>query len=528
MNFQDSLLSPKNFAASAAALWALLSCWSPSPARAAGIGGYYETEVSARETSDFRWNIGLPKHYFQMKFHAAPARGLDLYSQLSARTNEPWNEKDIFAFERGWGKWWFGSGELYFLVGEERHWIDSPLLKISDQWKASHFNSGSGIRVNIFKAGPFSGGAFYTRNLPADRAEWYGSYYDEISEHSAARISADMRPSFGALERVAFGGTYLGARRLMHKYDGSGAYIASSSLVNEVASADARLFAGGASALVESAVSSKRGSANDPLEGESAVASAAEIRDVNINPLRFQGRIYDYGEGFRSELSRPFGRLARDGNDSDKEFGRRGYYGEASYLWPGKMITVTYKHSSWQSDFDYLTGNQNIRDDYIIFRSTEKYSYGYNAVESRVDFVNGIRAAAAAEASRGRYGSWPGASVEISGDTRDVYSRVQMRVKDIGSSSGYGQRRVLGAEVRYNLSERTQLYARGVAVDAPKTGKNWSSMFYQFRYFVGWDTECYVEYGDGWHTDSLAYDADITDSERVVASVLKLLLKINF
>ena len=46
----------------------------------AGIGGYYETEFSARrDSSEFEWNLSGFKHYFQGKFWSNPAGGVDFF-----------------------------------------------------------------------------------------------------------------------------------------------------------------------------------------------------------------------------------------------------------------------------------------------------------------------------------------------------------------------------------------------------------------------------------------------------------------
>ncbi|PKN02106.1 MAG: hypothetical protein CVU77_01410 [Elusimicrobia bacterium HGW-Elusimicrobia-1] len=498
-------------------------------ASSVGIGGYYETEFSWRKESDFEWNLASPKHYLQTKFWANPRQGVEVYSQFSARTNESWNEKYFFELERGWGKWRFGSGETFFLLKEERHWIDSPLLRISEQSKASYFNDGSGARINFFGAGtPLRASVVLTKSLPKARQEWYGSYFDENAHNFVARLGADFRTPIEALDRISVGGSYLNSALIQQKYDSAGNFLNEHAMINDVISLDAKLSVFDATLTGEWSGSQKKGSANDPLPSENQTAFAAELRDLNLRPLRLQTRFYDYGPGYRSELSRAFGRLSRDGNDADKEFGRRGYYFETGYLWPKKMITFTYKRKYRMSDFDYLTNNQNIREDYIIYRATETYTGSYDAIESRIDFANGIKNISAVELSGDRQGSWPGFLFEISGDTRDVYSRVQFRVKDAGSETGLGERHIIGAEVRYNLSDHLQLYARTVSVNAAKRGRNWSSAFYQLRYFMGWDIEGYVEYGDGWHTDSLSHDSDITDYDRSLVDVVRILFKINF
>jgi len=515
----------------------------------AGIGGYYETEFSARrDSSEFEWNLSGFKHYFQGKFWANPAGGVDFYSQISARTNDRFNQKQLFEFERGWGKWWFGGGEFLALAREERHWIDSPLLKILDQYKASYFNNGLGGRLNIFPSGksPLAASLIFTQRIPdASRQEWYGYYYDEKNSHNlVARMVADFNRAgiglSGVAESLYLGGTYIRNYLGEDKYTSDGRFVAPVKIVNEVYSLDLK-----AGILPEStratlageysfsAKNTAMGAQSFSPSGGNAMTTAAalEIRDVNIPPFRLQGRIYNYDDGYRSELSRAFGRLTRDGNDSDKEFSRNGYYFESSYLWPRRMITFTYKKSAYSSRFDYLTNNQDIREDYIVYYTTENYQVSYDAIESRIDFTNGLKNTIILDVSHNRSGNWPGFLFELSGDTKEVYSRVQYRLKDIGSDSGgLGERHILGIETRYNLSEHLQLYARAVSVSAVKRDLNWASAFYQLRYFVGWDVEGYLEYGDGWHTDSLAYDSDITDysTGRGFADAVRIIFKVNF
>jgi len=56
----------------------------------------------------------------------------------------------------------------------------------------------------------------------------------------------------------------------------------------------------------------------------------------------------------------------------------------------------------------------------------------------------------------------------------------------------------------------------------------WSASFYQLRFNIGWDVESYLEYGDGWLTDNLVYDSDITDNIVSSTAAIKFLLKVNF
>lgn len=495
---------------------------------ATNINGFYETEFVVREGSDFKWNLTTPRHYFQMKFWSNPLYGLDLYAQTVAMTHEPWKKKEYFDFERSWIKYWFKKGEIILLLKEERHWIDSPLLKNVDQGKASFFNNGYGVRLNIFKVGPLDAGIAYTKIFPLKHQEWYGNYFDEEAENFISKTNFTVLDKGDFIERITIGGSYLLRKSQQKKFTDKGVLLFSPNITNEVVSSDLKLNIFGATLVGEYATSKKDGSANSPLSSEDRSASAFELRDLYIRPFRFQTRFYNYGDGYRNELSRGFGRLTRDGNDSDKEFGRKGYYFESSYLWPGKMVTFTYRRNNYTTNFDYLTNNQNIREDYIIYKTDRHYDVIHEALESQVEFINGIRNKVVFERTQNRSGRWPGILFELSGDTRDVYSRVQFRLKDIGSNSGLGERRILSGEIRYNLTDNLQFYTRAVSVESLYRHKNWASAFYQLRYFIGWDIECYLEYGDGWHTDNLVYDGDIVDYERNLTNMVKLLFKVNF
>ncbi len=496
---------------------------------AAGIGGFYETEFVAQKESDFRWNLTTPKHYFQGKFWANPLYGTELYAQASARTNEIWNKREYFDFERGWVKYWFKMGESLILIKEERHWLDSPLLKNVAQHKAAHFNEALSARLNIFKLGPFYGSFIFTHNLPFENLrEWYGNYFDEASRSFISKIGFSLNPRMSFIEKISLGGGYLLKNFEQKKFNIERNFISKHNIKNDIVFFDFKSVFENGAFTAEAAKSSKKGSVNSPSIYEDENAYAFELRDLNIGAFRFQSRFYSYGDGYRNEFSRNFGRLTRDGNDSEKEFGRRGYYFESSYLWPKKMITFTYKRGEYTTRFDYITNYQGVREDYIIYKMITPYSVTYNAVESWIDFKNGIKNRIAVEQSRNRGGEFPGFLFELSGDTEDIYSRIQFRLKDIGSSVGFGERRILSAEAKYNIMNDLQFYTRAAVVESLHKNKNWSSAFFQLRYFIGWDIEGYLEYGEGWHTDTLSYDTDITDYERDIAQKIRLVFKINF
>jgi len=509
---------------------------------ATGFGGLYQTELSIYRDSDFMWNMSLPKHYLQTKFWSNPAGGIDFYGQFGARTDEPWNEKFNFELERAWGKFWHPKMEFIALAKEERHWINSPLLNLVDTGRV--FDNGLAARYDLKDLYGFNMTAIVSRDKPVrhttgvsgqDESEWYGKCFDRDTNVYISRLQKNLYKNLETVSSIDIGSNYITRKRFLERYtiekstDGSIYGFTSSGKIktnNEVVSLDTKLTLYGISLTSEFASSYSSGTAS--VENNSGNALATEIRDIHIGPFWVVGKYFAYDKNFRSEVSSRFGMILGNEDESKKEFIRKGYSGEISYLFPKKFVNLIYKRTDYKVQFDYVYDNQEIGNDYYVVFSSDYFRTIYNSLEFYAEFVKGFKGKIGYEITENRYGRFPGEFFEISGENEFAYGRVQARIKDKNSETGYGERYITGGELRLNLTDRIQLYWRTVDVQSAFLEKNWSSAFYQFRYNIGWDLETYLEYGDGWITDNLAWDTDITDTERDMTHMIKLVLKLNF
>jgi len=509
---------------------------------ATGFGGLYQAELSVYRDSDFKWNMPLPKNYLQTKFWSNPVTGIDFYGQFGARTDDPSNKKYNFELERAWGKFWHPKMEFIALAKEERHWINSPLLNLVDTGRV--VDNGLAARYDLKDLYGFNLTAIASRDKPVrhttgasgqDESEWYGKCFDRDTNVYISRLQKNLYKNLDTVSSIDIGGNYITRKRFLERYtiekstDGRINGFTSSGKIktnNEVVSLDTRLTLYGISLTSEFASSYSSGTAS--VENNSGNALSTEVRDLRIGPFWLVGRYFVYGKNFRSEVSSKFGMRVGNEYESRKEFIREGYSGEISYLFPKKFVNVIFKRTDYKVRFDYVYDNQEIGNDYCVVFSSDYFRTIYNSIEFYAEFVKGFKGKIGYEITENRYGRFPGEFFELSGENEFAYGRVQARIKDKNSGTDYGERYIMGGELRLNLTDRIQLYWRTVDVQSVLLEKNWSSAFYQMRYNIGWDLETYLEYGDGWITDNLAWDTDITDAERNMTHMVKLVLKLNF
>jgi len=497
------------------------------------IGGYYEIECTADKNSDFDWNLRLPKHYLQVKFWSSPITGAEVYGQLAAKTDEPWNNMTDFYLDRVWGKYWFKKGEFLYSAKEERHYIDSPLLYLVNLDKASDKRGwwdnsrGQLVRLNLWELGPVGGSFIVTKDEPVYKQNWYGNYFDQNSLAYISKLSFRIFKTQNSRGNFSIG--YIAKEKDITKfnpvYDASGNVTgyAEQSLFdfkNEIFCADTKFFFPYFTFVTEYAQNQK------PQD----FAYACEMRDILMGPFRLLGRGYHYSENFRDELSNRFsGRNSDYTLNTNPEFDRKGYYAEIVYLFPYKMVNLTYKGNFYETRFEKVKDNQAVRGEYDVSFTTHPYNVNWHYAEVYTEFIKGLKGKIAFEQYNDRNGIWPSYMVELQGESQMAYGRLQMRLKDINSESGLGERFILGAETRVNLTEKMQAYYRTVTVQSNYKKKNWASSFYQIRYNILPDIETYLEYGEGWPTDLLAYDNDIADNEYIdLVHTIKFILKINF
>ncbi|MCS7227596.1 MAG: hypothetical protein NZ839_01375, partial [Endomicrobia bacterium] len=119
--------------------------------------------------------------------------------------------------------------------------------------------------------------------------------------------------------------------------------------------------------------------------------------------------------------------------------------------------------------------------------------------------------------------------LELGWETRVFYPKLQIRIKDIGKdiTTNYGEKIITAFETKLNITDRLQFYIRNLNTYGTKLAKNWYESFIQLRYYIGWDIDFYLEYGNGWDTGNLTYSWVVDNPARTQPQVVKLYVRAN-
>ncbi len=515
-----------------------------SSAHALNINGYYETEFYTKRigNENNRWELQTPRHHLQMKFYAAPYKGVDLYTQFNVDSNDMRSQQKRFFLDRAWGKFWHPKAEIMALKREERHYIDSPLLRLVNQDVVSYNRDSQAVRLEVFDFYKLRGRFLFTvedenkKSLSPQVGEWYGSYYDQKAQSFVANFYRRMYEKKSDRIYVDLGGNFLRKDWQFGKFGSQTDPITGTrSLIlpgediaakNEVYSGELRLGWRGASWNTEVAMSSSVRMGSLSPDGD-ARAYQTEIRDLRLGNFLMRGAYFNYGKNFRSELSSKFsGRRVRTGGSN--EFGRDGYSTELVYFEDAKLVQFTFRRTEYKTQVESSENNPALREDYIVYYSTAGQRVVDQFGEMFVQFVGGLEARMRANNYRSRSGDFWGATIELRGENPVGFGRVQFRVRDIGSDSGLGERYIIGGEFRVNLTDHAQVLTRLVNAQSNFLKRNWWSGFWQLRYFIGTDMEIYFEYGDGGPTGNLAEGGIGDDSTIRPVDQVKLFFRVNF
>ncbi len=465
------------------------------------LEGYYALSIAAQK-NDTRWHFGspdengIPSHYAELKFFSNPNDKLEIYSKLRAWANRDDNSTSEVEFYRP--PWYNAEGhikmrektwESYLFYRQNRFYInDEPLLRLVDDNKLKNDSYGpmaQGVRVDFWDKN-FLGvkglGGTIIISDSGSTVPFGDTYYVTRLRHKV----------WG--ERITSGAMYL---RKDYGPDDTGLQN------NQVYSADVTfsprnlvttgLHLGPVNLeqsrwTAETAWSIRPG--DEQLIGASrarARAIALEARSIVIGDLTLNTWYNDFGEDFRSYLSRRF--------DNDHEFNRVQTHVETIWLVPKKSVTakVTYDHyrkripdepggglrpaTEWYAELymEYINGFKS--------RFAFKQWHGYDAASEVNDFFT--------------YPDWFG---EISVENFLAKIRMQGRVRDAGT---FRQVTVWGFDMQVNITDKLKGYLRAMNVNEKTEARH--TLFAQLKYDLGWGADLYFEYGDPGQSDNLAY-----------------------
>jgi len=447
-----------------------------------GVGGYYELETASYESSDFRWNIAKPMHHLNLKLWSDPVKGSDLYAECGAWSNTS-DPQAKFWLVQSHARFWQQHHELLLTAREERHWINSPLLRLVDVDKVKDDQWGPkalALRYDLHDLAGTNASAVVSRYTTTPAFAYIGKINKNIWR--AGPLDDSLEMGFSALRKEWDDGSGWGLNW------------------NDVFSGDLNLGILGANFIAEYAISSD-------LEGEQkyytdSSAWCMELRGMRIGPLYLTWNRYNYGKYFHDRLSKKF-------DLDDHNFDRDGYYAEAVFLVPKKTINLTYKRDDFVSSYD------EDNNDYDSFFAS-KWRREWNYAEVYTELVGNLKTKLATDWTvKQRTTTTGSAWLELSSENQFAYARMRAKVKDIYTSTSEPYF-TIDMETGVNFGDRWRFYWHL----ADLVGSNiWSNSFYQLRYMVGWNIEAYFEFGSNMDAEALSAEQN---------GLLKSFIRINF
>lgn len=501
------------------------------------INGFYQVEYKNYLKSDFPWNMDLPNHILQMKISAQPTKAADIYAQLTTYSNDLSGKTAEAIFERANAKYWTPKLETIIGFREERHFIDSPLLYLVDINKAADnywwTNHSRIVRLNFQQILKTKGSLYFSKDGIINQYGWYGSNFDYQGDLTVAQTKTQILSLFGGSFRIDLGLNFINKKMDFDKYSSTTGivytYDRHIKAKNQLQGAEFKMSFGKTLLITEYAKSKSQnfGATNNKENS----AFITEIRDLILGPIWITANFFNYGKDFRSEPSNRFsGKYSDFGTNSTPDFSKNGYYTEFNFLVPKKLITLTYKRSQYEYLLDYVSDNPNLFKDYYVSFFTQPYKQTWQYGSILIEFVKGIRTKTYYESFQKTIttATFPSAGIEIFGENPNGIAQLQFKLKDIGLKTALGERLIIGGEIGINITDRFKIFYRNVSAISKTTKKSWGNSFLQLKYIIPWDVEIYIEFGEGWRTDNLSNDKDITDSPVATDNVVKFIFKYNF
>ena len=444
------------------------------------LEGY--SELFAQLSAESRvWRLDNPQLLAELRFKSAPWPNTEAFLKTQAFSNkweaEQW--ENFFFIKEGHLKFRGDRIETYIFTGQDRFWINEPLLNIvsqdvvKDDWDGP---KAQGMRLDFWDTWGFTGTAFYSdKSTPyplwVEPNISFGYPYaigDLIStdDHRAARVKRSF-----LRDRMILGSTY--ARK---------DYSSGRRDYDEVAAADFEValgnMVGSLSRLGRVTLIGEGGKNTSGWLGtRDPYGWKIELRDVGVGPLTMIANLYDFDDDFYT-----LG-LAKGDIWDDNDY--YGHYLQLDYRLPRKAINL----KGWRS-----------RGKPHTFTS-QKQPFEETGGEIYVEFIHGFTGKIEYKRHINKDGTWPNVFFEVSGENRIVKIRAQFRIKDMNTDY---ELRAFGFEANANLTEQWKFYTRLLTVDEKTEARE--TVFAQIQY-TGWQSaEFFVEFGDWQQSNDLVND----------------------
>jgi hypothetical protein len=424
------------------------------------------------------WRLDNPQLLVELRVKSTPWPNTEAFLKMQGLSNKWDNERweNFFFLKEGHLKFRGNRIETYVFSGQDRFWLNEPLLNIvsNDIIKDDDYGpKAQGIRLDFWDVWGITGTAFYS-----DKSTPYpSSYWPELPAGNASDIpdvvSTDDHRG-GRLKRALFqdrlvlGGTY--ARK---------DYSSGSRDYDEVIATDFEMALGDLfdpfSRLGRVTVIGEVGrNLSGWLAEEDPQGWKLELRDIGAGPLTMIGSLYDYDDDFYT-----LG-LARGDIWDDNDY--HGHYLQVDYRVPRKAINL----KGWR----YRNKPHTFTSDRQPFEETGGEVY--------VEFVHGFIGKVEYKRHRNKDGAWPNVIFEVSGENKLLKIRTQFRIKDMGTDY---EVKVYGFEANANLTDVWKFYSRLLTVDEKTEARE--TIFAQVQY-TGWQSaEFFLEFGDWGQSNDL-------------------------
>ncbi len=495
------------------------------------LEGYTSLTADIRNSGggDPSWAMDNPHLYAELMLRSTPVADLETYLKLWTESNR-WvddvPETRLFLRE-GHMRYRWEKAETHLFFGQNRFWLNSPLLDVVNADAVKHDDYGpraQGVRLDFWDVYGHSGVAF-----TSERSDYFTRAYDAIPESEQAYYPgmtvgdtlASRTDDYSAFRvtgafpgRRGFYGVTYGRKDYIRYSDGL--YHARPDLdYDQVIAADLELAMGeiwsplsrfGRITWTTEYGRNLSGSLS-LLENPRPNGIKTEIRDFGIgHAFRFVGSYERYGSDFYTDGLAAGDR--RDLNDYSK------WYLEGRYRVPVEAVNITGWVLHAAPDHPGLTGyakSVGTIDEWGIW--------------SYVEFVNGFTGTVEYKVYEDNNGIWPGLFFEVTGENRLVKLRAQFGIKDIDSVY---EIQAFAFEANVNLSDNWKFYSRVMNVDEKTESRQ--TAFMQLRY-LGWTgAEFFMEFGNGGHSDELVRDGDFVThgSGSITEMAFKTFLRIYY
>jgi hypothetical protein len=452
------------------------------------------------------WKLQNPEYFFELRLMSNPFPGTEAFVKTLAQSNK-WDgaEWENFIFLReGHLKYRGNRIETYLFMGQDRFWLNEPLLAIVDQGIVKDDDWGpkaQGIRLDMWGFWGFTFAGFYADKSTPYPAVYQGQFPSGVDLARGDITSTDDFRAFRVRRPFTKGNLVLGSTYARKDYGSE------ESNYDEVITFDWELSlaevvpvmsAYGRGTIV---VEAGRNLSGWLQQGEHPYGWKAELRDVGFGPFNLLASLYDYDNDFYT-----LG-LASSWNYGLNDY--HGHYVQMDYRVPYEAINL----KAWR--FREAPHTNTIQNQPREETGGEIY----------VEFIHGFIGRMQYKRHINKDGTWPNWFFEVIGENKLVKLRTQYRIRDQGTEY---QVRAFAFELNANITDKWKFYTRLLTADEKTEARE--SVWAQLQY-LGWNSaDFFVEFGDGGQNWELTNSDAFIDhnSSDVTRRWFKLFLKLYY